>query len=99
MKTAVSDIRAPLSLSRQGQQIVRILGSLEATLLPPTVIHASAEMRIHAQHSAEHRCLTCVADPTTAPSVRPVERGAKGEAEFSEGGQRKQRIREMTIFS
>jgi hypothetical protein len=78
MKTNIARVRTMPGMSKQSRQIVKILGALQTTLLPPTVVHAFAQARIHARHSPEHRCLISVMDASTARCVRHLDGEAEG---------------------
>jgi hypothetical protein len=43
MKTNASRVRVPAGLSRQSKQIIKIIGALQTTLPPATIIHAFAQ--------------------------------------------------------
>jgi hypothetical protein len=93
MKSSMSRVRPMPDMTRQSRQIVKTLGALQATSIPPTVIHAFAQAGIRARYSSEHRCLTCVADPSTARCVRRSEQDAEDTADSFERGTRRARLR------
>jgi hypothetical protein len=70
MKANMSRVSPARDLSKQSKQIVKILGALQSTLLPPTIIHAFASAGIRSRYSDVHHCLICVIDPTAARCVR-----------------------------
>jgi hypothetical protein len=70
MKINVSRIRSGPGLSKQCKQVLRILGALQAGLLPPTVICAFAQAGIQLQYVMEHRYLICSVNRAAARCVR-----------------------------
>jgi hypothetical protein len=92
MKTNVSRVRVPASLSKQSKQTIKIIGTLQTTLLPPTIIHAFAQAGIHARYCPGHRCLTCVIDASTARCVRQLGREPESGRESLDANRRTHRV-------
>jgi hypothetical protein len=72
MKRNVSRVCVPVGLSRQSKQIVKIIGALQTTLLPPTLIHAFAQAGIYTRYCPGHRWSMCAIDASTARCVRQL---------------------------
>lgn len=81
MKANITRVNPAAELSKQSKQVVKILGALQTTLLPPTIIHAFAQAGIRSRYCDVHHCLICKVDPTGARCVRgtPGESGRGGD--------------------
>jgi hypothetical protein len=76
MKANITRVNPAAELSKQSKQVVKIVGALQMTLLPPTIIHGFAEAGIRSRRCDAHHCLIGKVDPTGARCVR----GPPGES-------------------
>jgi hypothetical protein len=63
-------VRAAADLSKHSNQVRKILGRIQTTFLPLTVIHVFAQGRIPSQYYEGHACLMCPGSSSSARCVR-----------------------------
>jgi hypothetical protein len=70
MKANASRIHPAPDLSKQSKQVLNIVGSVQTTLLPPTIVHAFARAGIISHYSPERHCLIGQVDVDAMAAVR-----------------------------
>jgi hypothetical protein len=72
LKANMTRVHPADDLSKQSKQVLKILGALQTTLLPPTIISAFSQAGAESHYSDEHNCLICWVSMTCARCVRGV---------------------------
>jgi hypothetical protein len=73
MKTSMGRIHPAADLSKQSKGIIKILGAMQQTLLPPTVVSAFRQAGICSTFDRAHSCLVCYVDARRARRVRGLD--------------------------
>jgi hypothetical protein len=79
--------------SKQSKEILKILGAMQQTLLPPIVISSFRQSGIVFTFSQEHKCLVCKVGPSQTRRVRGLKPAPKNDAVACIGGAHGTRIR------
>jgi hypothetical protein len=56
LKANMTRVHPADDFSKQSKQVLKILGALQTTVLPPTIISAFREAGIGSHHSDKHGC-------------------------------------------
>jgi hypothetical protein len=72
LKVNMTTVQPADDLSKQSKQVLKILGALQTTLLPPTIIIRFHQTGIESHDSDEHDCLICRVNMTCARHIRGV---------------------------
>jgi hypothetical protein len=93
MKPNMAHIHPEPDLSKLSKEILKILGAMRQTLLPPAVISAFHQSWIVSTFSQGNKCLVCKFDPSQVRLMGGLKPGTKNDAVARIDGAHGTRIR------